>query len=52
MDFEIIIAIEKISEVDLKYVTTIRKQREEFWQIKLGTKFPAGINCMPINKHE
>jgi len=51
MDLEII-AIEKIPEMDLNYITTIRKQREEFWQIKLGTKFPAGLNCMPINKLE
>ena len=25
----------------------IRKQREEFWQNKLGTKFPQGLNGMP-----
>ena len=47
-----IAAIEKISEKIQKNVVTIRKQREEFWQMKLGTKFPAGLNCMPINKHE
>lgn len=28
--------------------TLIRKQREEFWQNKLGTKFPQGLNGMPI----
>ena len=47
-----IVAIEKISENVQKNIVTIRKQREEFWQMKLGTKFPAGLNCMPINKHE
>lgn len=26
-----------------------RKQRESFWQTKLGTKFPLGLNCMPID---
>ena len=41
----------KIDSLD-SLLTTIRKQREEFWQIKLGTKFPAGLNSMPINKHE
>jgi len=47
-----ITAIEKIPDGDQKHIVTIRKQREEFWQIKLGTKFPAGLNCMPINKNE
>jgi len=47
-----IVAIEKISQFLQKNVVTIRKQREEFWQIKLGTKFPAGLNCMPINKYK
>lgn len=27
--------------------TLVRKQREEFWQNKLGTKFPQGLNGMP-----
>jgi tripartite motif-containing protein 2/3 len=47
-----IVAIEKITESDHKNVMTIRKQREEFWQRKLGTKFPDGLNCMPVDKHK
>ena len=46
-----IVAIEKVSESIQNNIVTIRKQREEFWQMKLGTKFPAGLNCMPIDKH-
>jgi hypothetical protein len=45
-----IIAIEKIREINNKRWGNIRKQREEFWQIKLGTKYPAGMNCMPLDQ--
>lgn len=40
------IAIEKVT--DNPFCKISRKQREEFWQNKLGTKFPSGLNCMPI----
>jgi hypothetical protein len=38
------IAIEKVTDTPLAIYT--RKQREEFWQNKLNTKFPSGLNCM------
>jgi len=47
-----IIAIEQISDRFQTNAMTIRKQREEFWQLKLGTKHPAGLNCMPVNKNK
>ena len=40
------IAIEKIKEGPIADIS--RKQREAFWQNKLGTKFPQGLNGMPI----
>jgi hypothetical protein len=41
------VAIEGIHE-DHR-TSMVRKQREQFWQIKLGTKYPHGLNGMPID---
>lgn len=42
------VAIEKISPaVDRPII--VRRQREQFWQIKLGTKYPHGLNEMPVD---
>lgn len=42
------VAIEQIIEGPFSDIT--RKQREQFWQNKLCTKFPDGLNCMPLNE--
>jgi hypothetical protein len=41
------IAIEQIKES--KFTAIVRKQREQFWQNKLGTKFPRGLNELPVD---
>jgi hypothetical protein len=40
------IAIEQIADGDMAHIT--RRKRETFWQNKLGTKHPQGLNGMPI----
>ena len=42
-----VMAIEKISDIDNPKL--LRRQRESFWQRKLGTKYPEGLNLMPID---
>jgi GIY-YIG catalytic domain len=41
------VAIEKIRNPNRSII--VRRQREQFWQIKLGTKYPHGLNCMPVD---
>ena len=44
-----ITAIEQIVDNGKQNMVTILRQREAFWQFKLGTKYPAGLNCMPTD---
>ena len=40
------VAIEQIR--DSERTLTVRRQREQYWQNKLGTKHPQGLNEMPV----
>jgi GIY-YIG catalytic domain len=40
------VAIEQIR--DSERTLTVRRQREQYWQNKLGTKHPQGLNELPV----